>query len=67
MSFMQPKVPKMDPEVKASQEMQRQAEAERRRELKEQQLQRTKASLGSSGIRSLISGSSGAGFGRNFF
>lgn len=67
MSFMQPKVPKIDQETKDAQTMQRQAEAERRAELKRQQLARTKDGQSGSGTRSLISGSSGAGFGRNFF
>lgn len=67
MSFMMPKVPKMDPAVKDAQKAQAAAEQERRAELKKQQLERTKSQLGDSGIRSLISGSSGAGFGRNFF
>lgn len=67
MSFMQPKVPKIPQETKDAQAMQRQAEAERRRELKEQQLRRTKDAMSGPGIRSLISSSSGAGYGRNFF
>lgn len=61
-----PKLPKVDPSVKAAQEAQRAAEAERIRQQKEVQLDRTKGQLTGTGIRSLIS-SAGGGFGRNFF
>lgn len=59
--------PKIDKATKAAQQAQRAAEAERARQLKEDQLQRSKGALAGSGIRSLISSSSGSGFGRNFF
>lgn len=63
---LMPKAPKVDPATKAAQEAQRAAEAERIRQLKEEQLARTKAQLSGSGSRSLIT-SSGGGYGRNFF
>lgn len=60
------KPPKIDKATKQAQQAQRNAEAERMRQLKEEQLMRSKGALAGSGIRSLIS-SAGAGFGRNFF
>jgi hypothetical protein len=66
MSFPQPKIPKIDPSVKAAQKAAAQAEAERAAELKKKQLQETKSLMSGAGQRSLIS-SSGGGFGRNFF
>lgn len=66
MSMPQPKLPKQDPAVKEAQKAQAQAEAVRAAELKKKQLEQTKATMGASGIRSLIS-SAGGGFGRNFF
>lgn len=58
--------PKIDKATKQAQEAARAAEAERTRQLKEEQLARTKGTLSGSGIRSLIT-SSGGGYGRNFF
>lgn len=65
-SMFAPKMPKMDPAVKEQQAMQRQAEQERIKELKKQQLEATKSKQSGYGIRSLVS-STGGGFGRNFF
>jgi hypothetical protein len=62
-----PKPPKIDQATKDAQKAAREAEQNRRRDLKEQQLKVTKRGQEGSGIRSLISGSSGSGFGRNFF
>lgn len=64
---MTPAPPKIDKATKDAQAAQKAAEAERTRQLKEQQLQRTKGEMAGGGVRSLISSSSGAGFGRNFF
>lgn len=66
MSMLMPKPPKPDPSMKAAQESQKAAERERVRQLKEEQLRRTKEQMSGTGVRSLIS-SSGGGFGRNFF
>lgn len=60
-----PKPPKPDPSIKAAQEAQRRAEAERARQLKEQQYESSKRSAQGTGVRSLISNL--GGFGRNFF
>ena len=63
---LMPKAPKPDPATIAAQKAQQAAEAERMRQLKEQQLSKTKGQMAGTGIRSLIS-SAGGGFGRNFF
>jgi hypothetical protein len=63
---LMPKAPKIDKATKAAQEAQRAAESERIRQLKEEQLARTKGQMAGSGIRSLIT-SVGGGYGRNFF
>ena len=57
-----PKPPKPDPAIRAQQEAQRRAEAERLAEEKKKELVATKRSLRPSGLRSLISGESGGGF-----
>lgn len=62
-----PKPPKPDPALKAAQQAQARAEQERIAELKKQQLERTKQSQQASGMRSLVSSTSGSGFGRNFY
>lgn len=62
-----PKPPKPDPSLKAAQQAQARAEQERIAELKKQQLERTKQSMGERGMRSLVTSTSGSGFGRNFF
>lgn len=67
MCMKPPKPPKIDPSVKAAQEAAARAEQERIAELKKQQTQRTRAEQRTTGMRSLVSGSSGSGFGRNFF
>jgi hypothetical protein len=61
-----PKPPKIPESTKQLQAQQLQAEQERRRQLKEKQLQTSKGILAGGGQRSLISSSSGRGFGRNF-
>ena len=60
-----PKPPKPDPAIKAAQEAQARAEAERMRQMKEKQYESSKRSQQGTGVRSLIS--SLGGFGRNFF
>lgn len=65
MSMKQPKPPKPDKSLIEAQKAQKQAELQRIAELKQQQLEETKARL-SGGVRSLIT-SGGGGYGRNFF
>ena len=58
--------PKTDQATKDAQAAQARVEQDRRAQLKDEQLKRSKGLLQPGGIRSLISGS-GSGFGRNFF
>lgn len=60
-----PKPPKPDPSIKAAQKAQMAAESQRMAELKKKQLEKTKGNLGDSGVRSLITSQTGAGYGRN--
>jgi hypothetical protein len=62
-----PKPPKPDKSLIEAQKAQAQAEAERRKELKAQQLEATKRGQSPLGSRSLITGGSATGYGRNFF
>jgi hypothetical protein len=61
-----PKAPKPDPAIKAAQQRQRQLELDRLAEEKKKQLVATKRGIGTSGVRSLISGGDASGFGSNY-
>ena len=61
-----PKAPKEDPAVKQQQAEARAAELERLGEEKQKQLASTRRTLRGSGVRSLISGMSGSGYGSNY-
>jgi hypothetical protein len=61
-----PKAPKPDPQIAKDQEIQRQAELDRLSLAKKQDIVSTRRTLGRGGPRSLITGESGSGFGRNY-
>ena len=61
-----PKAPKPDPMVKQQQKEQRAEELARLSEEKQKSLLSTKRSIRGSAVRSLIAGTSGAGYGSNY-
>lgn len=61
-----PSPPKIDQATKDAQAAKAAEEAQRRAELKQQQLEKSKRILSGGGSRSLITSGSGSGYGRNF-
>lgn len=62
-----PKPPGIPESVKNQQKAQAAVEQKRQAEIKRQQLEKTKAGMGDTGVRSMITSQGGQGYGRNFF
>lgn len=61
-----PKPEKVDPQIKEDQKMQKQAELEQLALAKDKNTEQVRRNRRLGGVRSLISGTSGAGYGSNY-